>query len=362
MARFNDVALARYHTRKIEQDAELIACYDEYLKFKLRCERSSRALLRDWENIEDLYTQADLLRIAGVPSVEAASRVCRSIAWVIWDVYRCPNRGRLLEPFTDYLADLASKTSKTELSVSVITTNYDAMIETSFNRRGVPLSCPGFANARGGRLELSAQDLLQGVDRSKGVVHLLKLHGSVNWFDVGPEFVRSSMISDSSDKFSLAAGTCTIQYIRNDISTWLQSANTTKGLQVDPANMKPAILPPMLGKAAVGDLMSCQWRAAIEALSRARRVCVIGYSFPETDGFMTRMLAEGLHSNDECESILFIDNGTAGSVKARIRSMFTPVFLSKRCRLYGNDASVAIRELAIDGYEHVYQKASRLDD
>src|SRR5690242_8352832 len=73
------------------------------------------------------------------------------------------------------------------------------------------------------------------------------------------------------------------------------------------ASLAPAIIPPMLGKASVSPVISSQWRAAIQALSAARQIWIIGYSFPETDTFMPRLLSQGLQANQDLESIAIIN-------------------------------------------------------
>src|SRR5262245_27755395 len=67
---------------------KLLDSYQEMMKFHAKCRASSWAFNRNWDNIEELYTQADLLRLTGLPDAKTATQLCQDIAWAIWDVYR----------------------------------------------------------------------------------------------------------------------------------------------------------------------------------------------------------------------------------------------------------------------------------
>src|SRR5262249_6273915 len=86
MNNFMEAARRNYFDRR-EQNPEdfLVGCYKTLLEFQVECLRSSWAFNRNWENIEELYTQADLLRLANESGAEER---CAQIAWAIWDVYR----------------------------------------------------------------------------------------------------------------------------------------------------------------------------------------------------------------------------------------------------------------------------------
>jgi hypothetical protein len=94
--------------------------------------------------------------------------------------------------------------------------------------------------------------------------------------------------------------------------------------------IKPGIVAPMIGKASVASAIAAQWRRAIAVCSRARTVLVVGYSFPETDTFMSRLLAEGLHQNDDLESMIICDRRPLEQWSAKLRAMFGPVFREQK--------------------------------
>lgn len=84
MSDFADAARRRsFELKAREPQSAIISTYDRMFAFKRECERSPGAFLRDWENIEELYTQADLRRLAGLPSKDNCDVACASIAWVL---------------------------------------------------------------------------------------------------------------------------------------------------------------------------------------------------------------------------------------------------------------------------------------
>ena len=86
----------------------------------------------------------------------------------------------------------------------------------------------------------------------------------------------------------------------------------------------PAIIPPMLGKMSTSPAIAAQWRAAIRILSEAAHIVVIGYSFPETDTFMSRLLAAGLKDSGGLEGVRIVDIQTEEDWCERLTRIFTP--------------------------------------
>jgi hypothetical protein len=133
MNRFMGVARRRYHAiRKENPNHDLIPHYGRMLEFQQRCLRQSGWLFnRDWENIEEVYTQADLIRLAQPSGDASAQELCDDIAWTIWDTYRkCE---RLTKDHSDnfMLSRLLTIVREDGLKPVIITTNYDLLTEKS---------------------------------------------------------------------------------------------------------------------------------------------------------------------------------------------------------------------------------------
>ncbi len=95
----------------------------------------------------------------------------------------------------------------------------------------------------------------------------------------------------------------------------------------------------MLGKSAVHEVIASQWRAAVKALARAKQLFIVGYSFPETDVFMTRLLAEGLKYNEGLEEITIVDiTKLTDAWRAKLYRFFNPVAIEKTIYYLSKDA------------------------
>lgn len=58
-----------------------------------------------------------------------------------------------------------------------------------------------------------------------------------------------------------------------------------------------------------------------------------GYSFPETDSFMTRLLAEGIKRNDNLEHVFIINNSADRGWLNHVRNVFTKSWMANSVSL-----------------------------
>jgi hypothetical protein len=187
--------------------------------------------------------------------------------------------------------------------------------------------------------------VLKCIDPQMPPVPVIKLHGSVNWFqytdgDIPKIFASTQFgIQEQSfpgvDRRNVPIGISDPDFKTKNIEQWARDvcANATDPL--------PAIIPPMLGKMSISPVISCQWRSAIQCLARAKNITVIGYSFPETDTFMTRLLAEGLKDNIGLNRIRIVDIQSESQWRERINRIFTPILQTSKLKYdtYGRDVS-----------------------
>ncbi|MSR59341.1 MAG: hypothetical protein EXS05_17145 [Planctomycetaceae bacterium] len=297
------------------ENPKLDECYEAMFCFEDQCQAASRYFNRDWENIEELYTQADLRRL--MFREQPAEDLCRRIAWAIWDVYRqwSPKQHPPIH-------DLLTFASSDGLNPAIITTNYDVLCEIGKNvsmrphehpkpsEQGWRYYYPGFCMPWNSEAhELSEDERLillnHRTSNNKQIFPIIKLHGSVNWFQKEPKgpYVALTSVGDTQ---GMVFGV------------------NEKQFRVD-AFDSPAIVPPMLGKASGNAAIAAQWKAAVKVLSRARRVTVIGYSFPQTDAFMLRLLSEGLKDNADLEQFCVIDKRPFEEWAPLLSRFFTPV-------------------------------------
>jgi hypothetical protein len=139
-------------------------------------------------------------------------------------------------------------------------------------------------------------------DKPRHATAIIKLHGSVNWLShmyEGEASWASTHLdpAEDTDEAAITSKNFDVDALR----VFLKSAG---GCEVkDEYPLTPVIVPPTLGKTSVAKIIKVQWRSAIEAFSRARHILVVGYSFPQTDTFMLRLLHEGLKDNNDLESL-----------------------------------------------------------
>jgi len=282
-------------------------------QFRQECLRICYVFDRWWENIEDLYTQAHLQALAGLPD---ADDLCGSITRVIWDVYHRKHNG---EGYRNLLSSIVRAMNRWMQSNGprpvIITTNYDVQLEAVLTNPAAAspmrIFYPGpIPIENGGGLNSNAD--CDQIENSE-LLEVVKLHGSANWFE---EKGRSSgqpsvFCRAARDTTHAPDGGFAFQndsHLRRDIA----------GGQI-----LPLIVPPTLGKTAPSSPIAQNWHRAIYNLRNARLLVIAGYSFPETDSFMTRLLAEGIKGNDNLEQMIIINNSTDPRWHNHVKRIFT---------------------------------------
>jgi len=128
MSKFMQRARRRYSSRidegKKDRDKDsLLQRYKGLFDFTNKLRNAASIMTLNWENLEHLYTQADLLKTAGL---EDGQRLCDDIRWAIWNVYQ--------KDYSDSLVPLSctiQKINESTIRPVIITTNYDTVCEKS---------------------------------------------------------------------------------------------------------------------------------------------------------------------------------------------------------------------------------------
>jgi hypothetical protein len=195
--------------------------------------------------------------------------------------------------------------SESGVELSIITTNYDLVAETSF-----------YVLSKGTRLPFvfepsvdPSQDrhprlYANGSDR----VPLCKLHGSLNWYGTSSKDGSAIIVEDRLGRYRNLRSES-----RGDMFT-LPLASSTDYRHP----CTPLIVPPSLFKWETDGRFQASWQCAGEALQNANRVVFIGYSFPESDTYMKYFLAANLHANVQLRQIDIIDPD-ADAICGRLR-------------------------------------------
>jgi NAD-dependent SIR2 family protein deacetylase len=200
----------------------------------------------------------------------------------------------------------------------VITFNYDLVLDDALRGIGVePLY---------GLLDCSSDDLT--VPQGTGV-SVLKLHGSTNWA-ICPQCNKVHVIG--------------IKFTGNP-----EAFRTRPCAECGKPGLRLLLVPPSWDKSEYRETMRPVWNQAVNALKTAKRICVIGYSMPETDTFFKFLLALGLAENHHLYRFVLVDKTTralAGEaspepksgtiIEARYKAMFEMLFVKRRFTFFGD--------------------------
>lgn len=207
-------------------------------------------------------------------------------------------------------------------SSAVITFNYDLVLDDALTRVGVQ---PDY------QLAVARSEASMNGDLS---VPLLKLHGSTNW---------------------TICGRCQQVHVLGKKAT--ESPSTFRSMVCEKCRergLRLLLVPPSWDKSEYSNVMQPVWKRAIEELRSATRICVIGYSMPETDAFFKFLLGLGLAENDRLYKLVVVDWVTAHlssqedaqpdieTIESRWKHMLESVFVTRRFRFHPEGAAAFI--------------------
>lgn len=262
---------------------------DKLLEFRLNASSAAYRVNLDLDNIEDLFSLAsasndsiskdiklaisatiDYLSLEGNKPFDVKVSVSKDFIteyfqsgdFVLSD--RTPNRFEMEIPFYDYvvgnLVDYFNP-KKVWQENTFLSFNYDLLLENSLQNLGVH-----FTYQPNHLFPLSK-------NIQEDTVDILKLHGSINWL-----------------------------------------SNDEKEIEVIPLdhivsrNLSPYLIPPTWNKNFQNSFFLL-WNSAIQKLSTATRIIIIGFSAPKTDNYFKYLLAAGLQNNISLREIILVNPG-----------------------------------------------------
>lgn len=290
------------YTSKRNAATELVEAFDVYDAFQELCKNNIKSPNFDSDNLETIMCIAESMLEAKIAGLELKGKIYRlsdimnKMKKSVWKIYQQlpeinyrakisnePKEKReVYDKLFRYIKDL-----NLNRRLSVITTNYDLVYETlSFwnninenNEKSPACHYPikGVPKIRVG----SGTDEFVNIGEDFQSVPILKLHGSVNYFQEngkkkkvfitnnlsdGEPIGRTILSKEKPAIFALDA----IWYVENIINN----------------KLIPAIIPPTYAKLTGQAWLREIWHEALIALSNAKVIIFIGYSMPESDGFM----------------------------------------------------------------------------
>lgn len=178
--------------------------------------------------------------------------------------YVAPNQSAV-DPY-DYFAELITRNLDPEFKENetdtVISFNYDFILEKALERIGRAFEYG---------IEGMRWDGPRTLEDSPLVI--IKLHGSINWYQ------QDGGLCVAADPQEL----------------------------IDGPGRYPLLAPPTWNKSSPVGVLPQLWSRAREAISKATRIVVIGYSMPKTDPYFKYLLAAGLKDNHDLQKLCVIN-------------------------------------------------------
>jgi hypothetical protein len=245
----------------------------------------SEALLRrsglnplNVEEILNLASTAELLEIPlPYPNRHLIEgRIVREyVTWLILLVLESLTRDRLPASYRRF-AKLIRATD------SIITLNYDLVVESFLRRR---FGCFNYC------LGLQPEQIESPSMRIDEGVHLLKLHGSINW--------RECTDTNGSTK-----PPCGKFFIYEAHSLPAYGYGVARVCNCGIGSLRTKIIPPVFLKLSTDAILRSIWRTSVYDLRKANRLIIIGYSLPSYDVAVQEMIRLACMANQDLEVII----------------------------------------------------------
>lgn len=285
----------------------LLKAYDIFKKFQKYSSNVSKFMNIDANNMEDVFCLADIIKgtsvdsniIHDVDDLEI-DEIIRNIRLWLWKMFQqCPpinckkkkaqeNEGKYKD-FFDFLL----KKHKNQKEISVITTNYDLMPEFFINEIGeeCTYNIPSEYSNKWEVLPDSTKNFVY--INSENLIPIYKLHGSVNYFFDDKE--SKDTINVVTDKLNVnTVGKSCATVFKNRPSLFPLDAITELKKRNNNKIPTPAIIPPMSSKIESMEWLKSIWNNSLMAIRNAKIIVFIGYSFPQSDGFMKSFFQSAL--------------------------------------------------------------------
>ena len=303
----NDIVRTILDEKFTGEDAELIEAREHFVAF-LREELHVAGEHAGEVELEDVLTPIDRCIGEGLSIGRYSSRELVELreemnglmrAAVNYGFARGRAEGQYVEAFAGYVNELARRRMEDgEDRVAVVTTNWDTLLDHALKR--------AIEGGRPGRLSVvdyccyvssweakdeSIKPGLLAVGHGGYNVKLLKLHGSMNWF-------QCPLCQRMYVRFGEETGMARAAYCRHCRRNYGLGEEASIRLQ---SNL---LLPTFLKNLNNVQLRLVWQNAAIE-LSEARRVVFIGYSLPAADFEIRQMLTRMIRPDAEIQALIY---------------------------------------------------------
>lgn len=209
---------------------------------------------------------------------------------------------------------------RTDKDDGFITFNYDLQIDRAFERvfGWTPETGYGFPFKKLLKADASWHD----ASSKKGERTLLELHGSLNWLYSSGYIHRPPNTLDFAMKYTGQHYLAEPLYrFPGGTAFGMNSSVPDNGIEIIlQLNIVPPTLRKQLVKESENEALRDVWKLGYEALTKAERIVVIGYSLPPTDFHAEWLLRTSIHQNEHEKIDLAVVNPNSLVVQ-RLESM-----------------------------------------
>lgn len=326
------------HWRKNWRDlfTESGKIFEQFQKF---CGRAKKFVKLDCDNMEVLFCIAESLAAVGEteitllaeekkPSPIKISKLLTQIKIWLWKIYhQFPpyNRKRATsvnERSYESLFDLIKKFDLTS-RIYVLTTNYDLVFECFAIKSGIKCCYPFQLDSDNTIFEtkksIGTHESYLNLENSKDGPMICKLHGSVNYFRKKVEdhkyesklYIEDQLIEIENEEKkinrpNILSVECGHELIKNK-------------------NFEPLIIPPTYAKIREEKYLRSIWAEAFKAIQNAKKLIFIGYSLPESDGFIRSVIQTAMTMRRIKGDLKIFAIDPCDETHERYRTFFNPL-------------------------------------
>lgn len=197
--------------------------------------------------------------------------------------------------FVSGLTDLQSGSLAPDIgSIAIVSLNYDLCIDYALHNQQL-----GFDYS-----------LSSGTESSQ--IPLLKLHGSLNWYESDGEVVPLGLA-----QYFEAIGEDSWPVRRE----WGRLCVGSKLPDIVGGLHTPLIVPPTWSKSRWHEPIGGVWKRAGEELADAENIFVIGYSLPRTDEFFRFLLSVGLAGSRKLRRFFIVNTQVGPEIREKFKGL-----------------------------------------
>lgn len=316
--------------------------------FQKLLEQSKVLSKAETENMEIVFCIAEALRESGVDKIcinqvdIGIDSLIENIKLWLWKVYQQfppENPKRVKDTRSKTYEDLFKIIIAANLKdrITVLSTNYDLVYEYCSFKSGVPCVYP-FSWDTSFKAGHGNNHYIFQPEDDEGKTMVCKLHGSVNYFENLKESKENRKVfvaSDLGDNQQIGKSGSWEGRVALFALDSIWNIRNKYG-----AEYTPSIIPPTYAKLRGYDWLRKIWETAFNAIVNSKKLIFIGYSFPESDGFIQAFFrgALAIKKNNHQIGIYVInpDNDVCNKIKS--------IFNNENTNYYPLTISEAINE------------------